>query len=369
MGEKHFWTSFWVLAVAIAALVSWFLGNLLYSLLWKELADHGFPISEAQMLAYIGAHLTPFLLALIAAALLGVLIRSQILNARVGLEGMRTVPSVATNQQIEIAFGEEEPFEKLTSAQLYRLERLLLLEFKNPYRDRAITNCKLEVISIEPFSGKRRPFILRENFDLAGGDHLFVPFVRYGESRNVSSGIVGDSGIAICAPEGANPNFLAALPIDVENIITVRATAMEASVCEERVVVWVGAGTRLRIRKFDTATDSGFIKLEDATKEAYGAARGNPVGLAAEKMNTNGVLAWFAFYYHTNQIPVYGNVRNSTKFEPVLFRHIDIKLENDRLIGKEVYGDLIWENMQVKKSDHAKLLAMLEEHAKSLGNG
>ena len=29
-------------------------------------------------------------------------------------------------------------------------------------------------------------------------------------------------------------------------------------------------------------------------------------------------------------------------------------MENDGLIGKEIYGDLIWEHMQVKKSDHAR---------------
>ncbi len=143
---------------------------------------------------------------------------------------------------------------------------------------------------------------------------------------------------------------------------------MEAAVCEETLVVWVGAGTRLRIRKFDVAKDSSFISLEDATKEAYGAARGTQVAHAAETMNANGVLAWFTFYYHTKGITIYGNVRNSTKIEPVLFRHVEIKLENDRLIGKEAYGDLIWENMQVKKSDHARLLTMLQEHAKELPN-
>jgi hypothetical protein len=81
-----------------------------------------------------------------------------------------TSPQTAATPKIEIAYGEEEPFEKLTSAQLYRLERLLMLEFRNPYPDRPITNCKLEVVNIEPFVGKRRPFVLREKFDLAGGD-------------------------------------------------------------------------------------------------------------------------------------------------------------------------------------------------------
>ena len=109
--------------------------------------------------------------------------------------------------------------------------------------------------------------------------------------------------------------------------------------------------------------------FEDAVREAYGAARNTDIGRSAEKMNTNGVLAWFAYYYHTHEIPVYGNVRNSTRVEPVLFRNIDIKMENDGLIGKEIYGDLIWEHMQVKKSDHARLLKILRDHARALKDG
>jgi len=127
-------------------------------------------------------------------------------------------------------------------------------------------------------------------------------------------------------PDGTDPNFLAALPRNVENILTIRGTAIGSAYCEEKIVVWVGAGTRLRIRKYQP--DDGqpaFISLEEGTREAYGAAPNTDIGLSAEKMNTNGVLAWFAWYYHTQGITVYGNVRNSTRVEPVLFRNVDIK--------------------------------------------
>ena len=251
-------------------------------------------------------------------------------------------------QSIEINYGEDGPFERLTKTDMSRLERMLSVEFKNPHADIAITNCKLEITDIEPFVGYRRSLVVKENFSLAGGDHDFIPFVKYGESR-VGDEKIADTVVALLAPKGDDPWFLAALPHDVENILTLRATAMGAAFREEKVVVWVGAGTRLRIRKFDAVKDDGFISLEDATKQAYGAARGTRVGSAAETMNKNGVLVWFAFYYHTMEIPIYGNVRNSTKFEPVLFRNIDIKMESDKMIGKEIYGDLIWENMQVTR--------------------
>jgi len=153
-------------------------------------------------------------------------------------------------------------------------------------------------------------------------------------------------------------------------ILTIRATAIGSAYYEVKVVVWVGAGTRLRIRKYEGGSDqTEYMLFEDAVREAYGAARNTDIGRSAEKMNTNGVLAWFAYYYHTHEIPVYGNVRNSTRVEPVLFRNIDIKMENDGLIGKEIYGDLIWEHMQVKKSDHARLLKILRDHARALKDG
>jgi hypothetical protein len=369
LSMRQFWTMFWTLTLLIVGLLTWFLGNLLYTVLWKVLGDWGFPITEAQMATYIGAHLIAFLVLLGAAVGLAALVRHQITNA--------AHPQASANggtpeaHFIEINYGEEAPFEKITSgSHLYRLERMLLLEFKNTHPHGALQSCKLEIVSIEPFMGLRRPLVLRDNFTLAGGDHVFIPFVTYGESRTVDRSVVGDTAIAICAPEGSSPNFLAALPHDVENIITLRATAIGSAYREEKFVVWVGAGTRLRIRKYENTTDQpAYISFEDATKEAYGAARNTDIGRSAETMNTNGVLAWFAWYYHTQGIPIYGNVRNSTRVEPVLFRNTDIKMENDRLIAKEIHGGLIWENMQVKKTDHARLLGILRDHARTLKDG
>ena len=70
---RQFWAVFWMLAVVLAGLIAWFLGNLLYSLFWKQLGDWGFPITEAQTIAYICAHLVPFALALLITAILAVL--------------------------------------------------------------------------------------------------------------------------------------------------------------------------------------------------------------------------------------------------------------------------------------------------------
>jgi hypothetical protein len=78
---SQFWTIFWVLTLLIVGLLTWFVGNLLYTVLWKVLGDWGFPITEAQMATYIGAHLIAFIVLLGAALGLAALIRHQLTAA------------------------------------------------------------------------------------------------------------------------------------------------------------------------------------------------------------------------------------------------------------------------------------------------
>ena len=74
----HFWKVFWTLALVLAGLVTWFLGNLLYTLFWTVLGDWGVPITEAKMTAYIAAHLVPFILILLVGTGFYFFIRSHI---------------------------------------------------------------------------------------------------------------------------------------------------------------------------------------------------------------------------------------------------------------------------------------------------
>jgi hypothetical protein len=117
---------------------------------------------------------------------------------------------------------------------------------------------------------------------------------------------------------------------------------------------------------FNKASHRRIYLVGECDKRSLRAARNTDIGLAAERMNTNGVAAWFTYYYQTQGIPIYGNVRNSTRIEPVVFKNIDIKVANDKLVGKEIHGALIWENLQVKKSDQKRLLKILKEHARAL---
>jgi hypothetical protein len=61
----QFWSTFWVLALLLAGLVTWFLSNLLYTLFCKLLGDWRIPLTEGQMTTYIcrqfdSIHVCPF---------------------------------------------------------------------------------------------------------------------------------------------------------------------------------------------------------------------------------------------------------------------------------------------------------------------
>jgi hypothetical protein len=86
MGYGRFRSLFWAIAVLIAIAFTWFIGNLLYALLWRVVGDLGFPGAEARMIAYLAAHLLPFLLILLAGWILWWAIRHQIALAEASRE-------------------------------------------------------------------------------------------------------------------------------------------------------------------------------------------------------------------------------------------------------------------------------------------
>jgi hypothetical protein len=72
---------FWGLTVALAIAVTWFMGNLLYSVFWSLAARWGLPITETEIVAYIGAHLVPFVVIIVVGTVFWFLIRNQLATA------------------------------------------------------------------------------------------------------------------------------------------------------------------------------------------------------------------------------------------------------------------------------------------------
>ncbi len=103
------------------------------------------------------------------------------------------------------------------------------------------TNCKLQILGISPpeYIG---PWILKEGFALAAGDHEFIPLVRYTEPDDYKISSYGDTFMEILA----NKNTPLP-PVGLQHIVTLRATALESPFCDLACKIWVDETRRLRI--------------------------------------------------------------------------------------------------------------------------
>ncbi|MGA7433874.1 MAG: hypothetical protein WBW35_25870 [Xanthobacteraceae bacterium] len=103
-----------MLLVLLAFLGAWFSSNLFYTLFWTVLGKWGFPITEAQMVAYIAANLLPFLLILLVGAILSFVIRHQLATAGAANAAYVPIPTPTVNNpalrpELKCSFSMNDP--------------------------------------------------------------------------------------------------------------------------------------------------------------------------------------------------------------------------------------------------------------------
>jgi hypothetical protein len=278
MQIRRFWTLFWALFLVLAGLVAWFMGNLVYTALWAALRDRGFPVTEAQMVTYIVAHLLPFVLILVVGAILSVLIRNQIATSSAAavetfrlheIEALQAHTAAldrhvdandpvrrAINENIaaqlipqprilDIEIGESGPFMKTTGGGgLHDIKRTFNIKLSNIHGSKAAEFCKLQIIAIENQTEYEGPWILKEWRTLPAGDHEFIPLATYGEARNPKDYNCADSFFVVLAQPGQLK-----LNIGKEYIFLLRATAHDIPKREFRCKLWIGEDGRFHIEK------------------------------------------------------------------------------------------------------------------------
>jgi hypothetical protein len=142
----------------------------------------------------------------------------------------------------KITFGEAEPYFKTKLENFYKVYRTFNLKLENRDLSKAATGCKVYVTDIEPAEYPVPTLPLKDGFDLAAGDHIFIPLVTYGEAMDQTITPCGDSFMMICVPQ------LAPKPsADREHIVTVRATSLQTGPRDARCKIWVDRNGRLRI--------------------------------------------------------------------------------------------------------------------------
>ena len=173
----------------------------------------------------------------------------------------------------------------------YGQTRRFKIELRNVDKSKAVSGCKVQITKILPFSGYRGPWIVAENVVLAAGDQTYLPIVQYAEARDKKKYDCADTMIEVCC-RGKAP----LLQIEEENVLTIRATALDVPFYEIQCAVWVDQSGKLRLRKSDVAKDDELSLLEAAT-QAYERTRGHPVASFAEGRDStpDQVLSWYCY--------------------------------------------------------------------------
>lgn len=258
---------------------------------------------------------------------------------------------------IKIHVGEGRSFYDFPKHNLYARTRRLKLAVENTDRSRTITNCKLQIVSIEPDSGFRGPWILAENLTITAGDRVYIPIAQRGEAISPGKGVSSDTSIEICVTGGRAP----LLPTDSESTLMLRATAVDTPFCDLECKLWVDGTGVMRIR--DTkATPEKRISLLDAAIYVYDQTRHTLAGQAAERQGSNeSILTYYCYALTTKSrddpdqplLTVYGVRPPSRTVERL---EIDgpsagYKFIDGKLVLEDRRTSSVYENLAVLEAD------------------
>ncbi|CAN5168518.1 hypothetical protein BH09MYX1_BH09MYX1_67400 [soil metagenome] len=225
---------------------------------------------------------------------------------------------------LEMTFGEHGSFVQIPKHSLYGITRQFQIGLRNTSRDTALTDCRVQITEIVPVSGFRLPRLLKQGFNLAAGDQIFIPLVSYGEAREPDKFNCADSIMVVSGDREMS------LDIKESSRITIRATALESPCADITCVVWVDGLGKLRIRDSNgstscTQTVDRDAWLSDAIWRAYLGKWERPdrdsgsagVGeLAAQRLHdiVVGEIRQRAF---EGKLPIWGKRKGSSLWEPV----------------------------------------------------
>jgi hypothetical protein len=155
---------------------------------------------------------------------------------RVGDTGPRAVSA------LQISFGMDHAYTHANTRNLHQYERIYSFRLTNR-GPKTLSECRVIVESVDVDTGIVFPQVLAKEIKLAPGDHVFVPFVSYGEPMNTAIGDTGDSFTCLATVE-PKPFF------DVgENVLVkLRATGIDTLPHEAQCRMWVDENGRLQIQ-------------------------------------------------------------------------------------------------------------------------
>lgn len=106
------------------------------------------------------------------------------------------------------------------------------------------------------------------------------------------------------------------------------------------------------------------ISLYEAASLSYGETRGTVISEMAEH-RSDSPLFWYVFHFFVvSEIPVYGNVKFSSRRERVpTIKGFTPELRGNQIILKDIYGNKDWENLAIDPADLIKAFESLRQTA------
>jgi hypothetical protein len=218
---------------------------------------------------------------------------------------------------LKIRVGDDREFEDVPKGSLYSFTRRLKFGLKNDDPSKTAADCKVQITNIFPDPGYRGPWVLAQGLSLSPGETVYIPIAQRGEAREPKKFDSSDTMIEICAP-GDHPPLLS---IEVESVLTLRATARDTPFREATLVVWIEEG-RLQIRAGAAPARAsgarGKISLWEAARRTFEECRDTRGGKIARGLNNSEdeIIGYYA-YALAEKIPIYGTPPLSKKEQQV----------------------------------------------------
>ena len=131
---------------------------------------------------------------------------------------------------IQIILGQDAPFHTYKQRLHYR-EHLIKIGIRNPFQDKALSNCDVSLVNISGMLGDRCPVSIKSHFILNPGATEYIEFVELRETRSGPPLSAPGAGIRAYFPINPLPSDKSSWLDDPPYSITLMATAAESPPC------------------------------------------------------------------------------------------------------------------------------------------
>jgi hypothetical protein len=160
-----------------------------------------------------------------------------------------TESNIETQSQVlKLSVGMDAEYYDVPKGSLYSFTKRFKVKLENLSTYKAITQGKVQILSIEPFCGYRGPWLIEEGITLAAGDHKLLPLAQYNELREPEKGMKSEDTFLIDSVESRS-HHKPLLGTDTEHVLLLRATAFDAPFSDIKCRVWVDKNGRFRIEE------------------------------------------------------------------------------------------------------------------------